>query len=131
MKREQVTPEDLAAMYREAMMDTGDEVGQSAAVPPPPYKGRQRLRENMVVTVEPGIYFHRPYIQSFFLSNPDHAKYINTKVLEKYWDVGGVRIEDCILVTKEGYENLTTAPKGKEALKIINGGIPGFPCGGN
>ncbi|KAK3391731.1 putative Xaa-Pro aminopeptidase [Sordaria brevicollis] len=128
MKREQVTPEDLAAMYREAMMDV-DEVKQSSAVPPPPYKGRQRLRENMVVTIEPGIYFHRPYIQSFFLSNPDHAKYINTKVLDKYWDVGGVRIEDCILVTKEGYENLTTAPKGREALKIINEGIPGFPCG--
>lgn len=37
-----------------------------------------------------------------------------------------MRIEDCILVTKDGYENLTTAPKGKEALKIINAGIPGF-----
>ncbi|EGO57853.1 hypothetical protein NEUTE1DRAFT_63132 [Neurospora tetrasperma FGSC 2508] len=124
MKREQVTPEDLAAMYREAMMDR-DDVEQNV-VGPPPYKGRQRLRENMVVTIEPGIYFHRPYIQSFFLSNPDHAKYINTKVLDKYWDIGGVRIEDCILVTKDGYENLTTAPKGKEALKIINAGIPGF-----
>ncbi|KAK3946777.1 peptidase M24, structural domain-containing protein [Pseudoneurospora amorphoporcata] len=127
MKREQVTPEDLAAMYREAMMDT-DEVEQKAVVPPP-YKGRQRLRENMVVTIEPGIYFHRPYIQSFFLSNPAHAQYINTKVLDKYWDVGGVRIEDCILVTKDGYENLTTAPKGKEALKIINAGVPGFGGG--
>ncbi|KAK3504887.1 putative Xaa-Pro aminopeptidase [Neurospora crassa] len=125
MKREQVNPEDLAAMYREAMMDR-DDVEQNVVGPPPPYKGRQRLRENMVVTIEPGIYFHRPYIQSFFLSNPNHAKYINTKVLDKYWDIGGVRIEDCILVTKDGYENLTTAPKGKEALKIINAGIPGF-----
>jgi Xaa-Pro dipeptidase len=43
-------------------------------------------------------------------------------VLEKYWSVGGVRIEDCILVTDDGYDNLTTAPKGEEALKIINGG---------
>jgi len=32
-----------------------------------------------------------------------------------------VRIEDDILVTEEGYENLTKAPKGDEALKIING----------
>jgi Xaa-Pro dipeptidase len=32
-------------------------------------------------------------------------------VLNQYWDVGGVRIEDDILVTEDGYENLTTAPK--------------------
>ncbi len=50
-----------------------------------------------------------------------HAKYINTDVLAQYYDVGGVRIEDCILVTDSGYENLTTAPKGEEALQIING----------
>lgn len=49
-----------------------------------------------------------------------YAKYINKDLLEKYYPVGGVRIEDDILVTKEGYENLTTAPKGDAALKIIN-----------
>ena len=43
-------------------------------------------------------------------------------MLEKYWDVGGVRIEDDILVTERGFENLTTAPKGEEMLKIINEG---------
>jgi Xaa-Pro dipeptidase len=32
-------------------------------------------------------------------------------VLEKYWDVGGVRIEDNVLVTETGYENLTTVIK--------------------
>ncbi len=32
-----------------------------------------------------------------------------------------MRIEDDILVTEKGYENLTKAPKGEEALKIING----------
>jgi len=30
-------------------------------------------------------------------------------------------IEDDILITEDGYENLTTAPKGDEALSIING----------
>lgn len=36
--------------------------------------------------------------------------------------MGGVRIEDDLLVTEDGYENLTTAPKGEEALRIINEG---------
>ena len=42
-------------------------------------------------------------------------------MLERYYPVGGVRIEDCVLVTDDGYENLTTAPKGEELLRVING----------
>jgi Xaa-Pro dipeptidase len=40
--------------------------------------------------------------------------------LQYYYPVGGVRIEDDILVTEDGYENLTKAPKGQAALDIIN-----------
>lgn len=36
--------------------------------------------------------------------------------------VGGVRIEDEVLITAEGFENLTTAPKGAEMLNIIRQG---------
>ncbi len=36
--------------------------------------------------------------------------------------MGGVRIEDDILITEDGYENLTWAPKGKEMLDVINKG---------
>ena len=35
--------------------------------------------------------------------------------------VGGVRIEDDILITSKGYENLTTAPKGNAMFDIIRG----------
>jgi len=35
--------------------------------------------------------------------------------------VGGVRIEDDLLITEKGWENLTTAAKGEAALKIIRG----------
>lgn len=48
------------------------------------------------------------------------AKFINMALLEKYYPVGGCRLEDCILVTKDGYENMTTAPKGYEMMDIIN-----------
>lgn len=78
------------------------------------------LKENMVVTVEPGIYFNRAYIEDFMERKPELAQYINKKVLEEYYAVGGCRIEDCILVTKDGYENITKAPKGEEMLEVIN-----------
>jgi len=65
-------------------------------------------------------YFNRQYIQSVLLLFSSHKKHVNLALLEKYYPVGGVRIEDCILVTAEGYENLTTAPKGEQALRIIN-----------
>ncbi|KAG9244864.1 xaa-Pro aminopeptidase-like protein I [Calycina marina] len=77
------------------------------------------LAPNQVITVEPGIYFSR-YALGLFLENKDISKYINVPLLDKYYAVGGVRIEDDILVTEDGYENLTTAPKGQAALDIIN-----------
>ncbi|KAL3419360.1 metallopeptidase family M24 [Phlyctema vagabunda] len=78
------------------------------------------LEPNMVITVEPGIYFNRYALEEVHLKNDKYGKYINKDLLAKYYPVGGVRIEDDILVTEKGNENLTTAPKGDEALKIIN-----------
>ena len=67
------------------------------------------------------IYFCR-FIVEPYLQDPVHSQYINFEVLNKYWSVGGVRIEDNILITKTGYENLTTAIKDvAEMEKIING----------
>ncbi|KAJ4304365.1 hypothetical protein N0V88_001978 [Collariella sp. IMI 366227] len=85
----------------------------------PMLAGKQKLEKGMVVTVEPGIYFCREYLEQF-LNHPVHSQFIDKFELEKFYDVGGVRIEDDILVTEEGYENLTTAPKGEEMLKVIN-----------
>lgn len=47
------------------------------------------------------------------------SKYIDKDVLEKYWAVGGCRIEDNILITDNGYENLTTAVKDVEEMERI------------
>ncbi|KAJ5161865.1 hypothetical protein N7492_007257 [Penicillium capsulatum] len=75
------------------------------------------LEEGMVVTVEPGIYFSPLALAN--ARKQAFARYIDFDIAEKYIHIGGVRIEDDILVTANGYENLTTAPKGEEMLAII------------
>ncbi|XXG96465.1 hypothetical protein Hte_002748 [Hypoxylon texense] len=77
------------------------------------------LHPGMIVTVEPGVYFCRPYVEAYFLRREEHARYIDAAVLERYWAVGGARVEDDVLVTEDGREVLTTAPKGAELLKLM------------
>lgn len=53
---------------------------------------RGTLPAGSVITVEPGIYFCRFIIEPY-LKDPEQNKYIDEKVLERFWSVGGVRIE--------------------------------------
>ncbi|KAF2469759.1 Creatinase/aminopeptidase [Lindgomyces ingoldianus] len=98
---------------------------QTCRSPADPQSGY--LEEGMVVTVEPGIYFSTYALNMFYLPNPIHSKYINTEAVARYIAVGGVRIEDDILITSKGYENLTTAPKAEAMLEIIRSGNAQWP----
>lgn len=71
---------------------------------------RGTLKSGTVITVEPGIYFCK-FIIDPFLEDEASSRYIDKAVLDRYWEVGGVRIEDNIHITKDGYENLTNTPK--------------------
>lgn len=82
---------------------------------------RGMVQAGSVITVEPGIYFCRFIIEPY-LNNPEQSKYIDAKVLERYWEVGGVRIEDNIHVLEGGYKNLTTTPKSVEEVESIVSG---------
>ncbi|KAI0338121.1 hypothetical protein BDW22DRAFT_1463235 [Trametopsis cervina] len=78
---------------------------------------RLPLEEGMVVTVEPGIYFS-PHL----LEPVRDSKHINHDVLKKYESVGGVRIEDVVLITKEGSLNLTTVRSDVEWVEGVCSG---------
>ena len=61
----------------------------------------RRLQEGFVVTDEPGIYFIPALIDDWKASG--HCKeFINFNLLETYKDFGGIRIEDDLLITKDG-----------------------------
>ena len=67
----------------------------------------RKLEEGFVLTDEPGIYFIPALIDDWKASG--HCKeFINFDKLETYKDFGGVRIEDDILITKEGCRFLGT-----------------------
>ncbi|KAJ3719646.1 Creatinase/aminopeptidase [Lentinula guzmanii] len=78
---------------------------------------RLPLRKNMVVTVEPGCYFS-PHL----IAPVRDSKHINKEVLERYESVGGVRIEDVVLITEDGYDNLTTVRSDTEWVEGICSG---------
>ncbi|KAJ9136842.1 Metallopeptidase family M24 [Pleurostoma richardsiae] len=105
-------------------MDTHDTGGNANYADKDPMfrylRVRGKLPAGSVITVEPGIYFCNFIIEPF-LKDPAHSKYIDAAVLDKYWDVGGVRIEDNILITPTGTENLSPAVKDvAEMEKIIS-----------
>lgn len=61
----------------------------------------RRLQEGFVVTDEPGIYFIPALIDNWKASG--HCKeFINFDKLETYKDFGGIRLEDDLLITKNG-----------------------------
>ena len=67
------------------------------------------LQKNMVLTVEPGIYFRETLRTNYLIDELE---------LEKYIGIGGIRIEDTILITKKGNEILNTV-RGNPLAKTI------------
>lgn len=82
---------------------------------------RGTLPAGAVVTNEPGIYF-RKYPLEQELKDGKWDGVVDQEVLKRYWDVGGVRIEDDIWVKEDGCENLTTVKSGWDYIEAaVNG----------
>ena len=61
----------------------------------------KRLQEGFVMTDEPGIYFI-PALIDDWRAQGLHKDFLNYDLIETYKDFGGIRIEDDILITKDG-----------------------------
>ena len=63
------------------------------------------LEPGFVLTVEPGIYFIPP-LMAQWKKEKKHAEFINYPRVMDYLDFGGIRIEDDVLVTRDGHKVL-------------------------
>jgi Xaa-Pro dipeptidase len=79
------------------------------AAPPPPQHPTLRttrtLEPGHVVTIEPGCYFIPMLLRPF--RDTELGRRFNWKLIEELAPMGGIRIEDNVLVTPQGGRNLT------------------------
>jgi Xaa-Pro aminopeptidase len=66
------------------------------------------LAAGYVVTIEPGLYFIPPLLQDP-ARREKYRDAVNWPLVDQHLHLGGVRIEDNILITADGPENLTAA----------------------
>ncbi|HUP44796.1 MAG TPA: Xaa-Pro dipeptidase [Thermoanaerobaculia bacterium] len=82
---------------------------QGKTIPKP--EGHPFLRLTRIVeptqafTIEPGLYFINPLLAQ--LKNSDNARYVKWDKVDEFRKYGGIRIEDDVVVTDNGHENLT------------------------
>jgi Xaa-Pro dipeptidase len=82
---------------------------------------RRDLQAGMCITVEPGCYFTK-YTLDTAKENPEVKEYINWDKVEEYREVGGVRIEDDIIITENGHEDFTQVPRTVEEIELCMAG---------
>lgn len=63
------------------------------------------LAENQVVTIEPGLYFIPSLLEALRAS--PQSSHINWPLVDSLVPFGGIRIEDDVVATRGGHENLT------------------------
>jgi len=114
-------------------LDTHDVGGYLADSPPRPERpGLRSLRTarvveaGMVLTVEPGCYFIDRLLDDA-LADPTRRGFLVESRIAALRGSGGVRLEDDVLVTDDGVENLTLCPRTVEEILSVKRGGPWPP----
>lgn len=68
------------------------------------------LKAGMYVTVEPGCYFITSLLDRA-IADPKLNVFLNLEVLQRFRNFGGVRIEDDVLITKDGNVVFSVVPR--------------------
>jgi len=76
------------------------------------------LEEGMVLTVEPGIYFVDAILEPA-LKDAEKSKFLVAEKIQRFRKFGGVRLEDDVIVTKTGIENMTLIPRSVKEIEAI------------
>ncbi len=93
--------EDLGEQY----VGYSDEVERSTQFGTAALRLGKALEAGFTLTVEPGIYFI-PELYEQWKSEGKFTDFINYEKVADYLDFGGIRIEDDVLITEEGYRIL-------------------------
>lgn len=99
---------DVAGFPRGAQRDTRD--GYKSV------RCGRVLQPGMVLTVEPGAYFIDHCLAKAF-ADPEKSQFLNADVIARFRNFGGVRLEDNIIITESGIENMTIAPRTVAAVE--------------
>lgn len=80
--------------------------------------------QNMTLTVEPGCYFIDHLLDEALDPSNELSKYLNADMINnEYRGFGGVRLEDVVQVTDDGFCNFTTCPRTIEEVEhVMSGG---------
>lgn len=84
------------------------------------------LEEGMVLTNEPGCYFVDILLDAA-LADASLSQYIDAAALQRFRGFGGMRLEDVVLVTRDGCDNLTQCPRTVEEVEGVVGGAMQWP----
>ena len=69
------------------------------------------LEAGMMLTVEPGCYFIDALLEPALEPGSPQNRFLVPDVLQRFRGTGGVRLEDVVVVTPDGVDNLTLCPR--------------------